>query len=1268
MQKNKPETISNNISKNELKSKLVINLESLTPKDDIDISSYEEALDFALSNDTVTNIAMTGPYGAGKSSVIESYKKKNKDKRFMNISLTHFEGSEKTNTNVLEGKIVNQLLHQIDYDKIPQTIFKIKANTKKSKILGYSASIIVFILNCLLTFKFEDWKKYLNHLLINEGSSDVIKKVVGWLSSNVFNIIVLIAFLSTTVILLYFFIKLQLNRQLFKKVTFKGNEVEIFKDREESYFDKFLNDVIYLFTSSEKDIIIFEDLDRFENTTIYERLYEINLLINKRLLANGSKPQIKFIYLIKDDAFESKDRSKLFDLIIPIVPVIDSSNSFEQFLQVFDESGISEEFDKKTLQKLSLYIDDMRLLKNISNEYYIYKNRLSQVTLDNDKLLATIVYKNIFPKDFSNFQLGLGFINKVFSLKNILAEEKVNRIKQTINKLNIELESIEKESLTNLDELDSLFFIRPVDGYYKVKGKKESDFISSEHFISAIKNNNYNVEKVRSVSKTEYYSYDVTKSEESVEINIAEDFEELKESEEYLKRFDAISKRNNFYGRKLKEQKKELQFSINKISSMAISELLETVENTFFYDEHIKTDDLKYLYESPYFELIIFILREGLIDENYTDYLTYFYEHSLSKEDKEFLRGIYDRKPKEWRYQLKNTERVISELTSDELSRFKVLNFDLIIYCMSNKEKYNSELKTIIDYLRRIESNEYLLDIYEYFKEKNEVEAFFEIIEEKWDSVLEDLILLSENKRTAIEEFIYIAIYYFSIENINHDTSNRIIIDFIEQSMDFMGFIEINNISLDCYLEKLSEFKVKFSNIISTLPHANKIIELDLFRLSVNNLKQIFFTFELGMDEDFYQNNLTLVLGNQILKKILYEDKLNTYIRTYIDLSDNFIEETEETILELLNNDKLERENAVLIISRLKETTKIDEITDINDKEYRKILFDSGNIKVNGYNVIEYFIDNNNVISEKLVERINNCHELISFEEEKRDYDDDLMKVLFRNIIIENEFNNYQYSSMLKSLNRYYKKGFGIEVSEEKVGVLIDSDIIKLTSKNVLSISEKYPRICYKFVLNNLEEFIEIFETEEIYDQSLLLKFLKNNHLNLRIKKRLTDISQKELSIIGTEYSSTLKIYIVNNRFDKTDLEELLKGFSMLEKPLQTAVYSKIKEYLEEILENDYQIDRELLLKLLHDRLVEDRQALFIKYIKQIKLEELEYFINQLKLPMDLVNVLKGKRPTFTMNSQNKSILEEYKRRDYINEIHEEEGRYRVYGKRVLEK
>lgn len=70
--------------------KEVFDFKYLGPKDDINsIEVYEEALDYALSNSKIKNIAVTGSYGAGKSSIIETYKlKRNNKKRFLHISLT----------------------------------------------------------------------------------------------------------------------------------------------------------------------------------------------------------------------------------------------------------------------------------------------------------------------------------------------------------------------------------------------------------------------------------------------------------------------------------------------------------------------------------------------------------------------------------------------------------------------------------------------------------------------------------------------------------------------------------------------------------------------------------------------------------------------------------------------------------------------------------------------------------------------------------------------------------------------------------------------------------------------------------------------------------------------------------------------------------------------------------------------------------------------------------------------------------------------------
>ena len=126
-----------------------IHFEKLTPNKDIDLNTYEEALNFMFEDDEIKNIAITGSYSAGKSSVIESYKVKNKDKKFIHISLANFESDYPKNDNkesVLEGKILNQLLHQIDPSKIPQTNFKVKRTESNINVLKVTLMTIIFII------------------------------------------------------------------------------------------------------------------------------------------------------------------------------------------------------------------------------------------------------------------------------------------------------------------------------------------------------------------------------------------------------------------------------------------------------------------------------------------------------------------------------------------------------------------------------------------------------------------------------------------------------------------------------------------------------------------------------------------------------------------------------------------------------------------------------------------------------------------------------------------------------------------------------------------------------------------------------------------------------------------------------------------------------------------------------------------------------------------------------------------------------------------
>lgn len=334
--------------------------QKLTPTSEIDLSVYEDAINYIFDNSDVTNVALSGPYSAGKSSVLEAYKK-NTDKKFMHISLAHFEqlnggDKNKIKESVLEGKILNQLIHQIPVDLIPQTNFRIKKDNGNKNIYKITTLISLIFISAFYMLKFGKMRDFVNSI----GNKNVKFMLSGLINDYVI-LLAGLAFIICSVIGIYNIVKVQKEKNLFHKISLNGNEIEIFEKQEDSYFDKYLNEVLYLFEKADADVIVFEDMDRFNANSIFERLREINHLVNVRRKSRSNNldnyEPLRFLYLLRDDIFVTKDRTKFFDYIVPIVPVLDGSNSHEQFVKFFKEAEVIDKFDESFLQRLSLYID-----------------------------------------------------------------------------------------------------------------------------------------------------------------------------------------------------------------------------------------------------------------------------------------------------------------------------------------------------------------------------------------------------------------------------------------------------------------------------------------------------------------------------------------------------------------------------------------------------------------------------------------------------------------------------------------------------------------------------------------------------------------------------------------------------------------------------------------------------------------------------------------------------------------------------------------------
>ncbi|HBC0644413.1 TPA: hypothetical protein I8541_004508, partial [Serratia marcescens] len=158
--------------------------QKLTPISDAELGVYKNAIDFVFANDDLKNIAISGQYSAGKSSLVLSYKKIHSNIKFVHISLAHFRATEEAGTNepgrsisetALEGKILNQLIHQINADDIPQTHFKVKKKVKTSSIVMNTIFTVLFIATALHITLFNKWSEFV--LLLSDGVAKTLLKL-----------------------------------------------------------------------------------------------------------------------------------------------------------------------------------------------------------------------------------------------------------------------------------------------------------------------------------------------------------------------------------------------------------------------------------------------------------------------------------------------------------------------------------------------------------------------------------------------------------------------------------------------------------------------------------------------------------------------------------------------------------------------------------------------------------------------------------------------------------------------------------------------------------------------------------------------------------------------------------------------------------------------------------------------------------------------------------------------------------------------------------
>ncbi|TCU81964.1 hypothetical protein EDF48_1143 [Curtobacterium sp. PhB191] len=413
----------------------VVQLDSLAPDYRArDHGTYLAALEHAIdSQPGARNIALAGPYGVGKSSVLGELARRRK-RKVINISLltlgvqpeplrdnADMNPAANTTTNRIQKEIVKQLLYQQSPGKTKQSRFRRIDRPHwwielLAATIGGAALVGVLLLAGLLDPalrsvgieppSFEEWLPLVALAVLAVGAAGCVVLLARMVSRGRIGI---------------------------EKVA-AGPATISLPARSTSYFDEYLDELIYFFeVNRRRDIVVIEDLDRFGDPLIYESLRSLNSLLNAAHQLR--RRNIRFVYAVRDSVFERLgrepdgptddtraelgrgNRTKFFELIIPMVPFITHKNARDLLQRTLQSRGYS--MSRELIDLAARHLPDMRLIHNIINEYEVFKRQLLDVPtpvpeLTHERLFALMLVKNTQAKDFEAIRHGESSLDKLY--------------------------------------------------------------------------------------------------------------------------------------------------------------------------------------------------------------------------------------------------------------------------------------------------------------------------------------------------------------------------------------------------------------------------------------------------------------------------------------------------------------------------------------------------------------------------------------------------------------------------------------------------------------------------------------------------------------------------------------------------------------------------------------------------------------------------------------------------------------------------------------
>lgn len=774
----------------------------------------------------------------------------------------------------------------------------------------------------------------------------------------------------------------------------------------------------------------------------------------------------------------------------------------------------------------------MRILQNIYNEFIVYKETIrtdQELKLSDETMMALIIFKNLYPREFAELQMERGVVKQAFEDKQRYISEQCMQWRNEIDELTQKLEKYHDDCLEQVKELKTAMLGAMVDWQgipYSIK-KNYWD----KYSVSKIMEDSFELLQLAELRdvEIEYYTWNSYQSVKSVN-NFQEVF---KRYYERIKNFQFVQEKGVS---SIKGEIEDLKKNIHELSGWSLKKLIEKFGVHNVLSEKVVEN-----------KLLVFMLRRGYIDEKYANYINYFKGTSITKEDMNYILAVKNMEKLPYNYNLTKVGMVIQRLQPYEFEQKSIFNFILLEYLLS-EENDDKKRMILINQLsdRTVESWEFIDEFIEQTQYKARLIQLLALCwSDMWNDIVQNISITYERK-----------IFYLQLLIDNVDTKrlfelndNNNMSGFIEENPDILQ--QLSSIQDQKVISLIEILGIIFTNV--SIENVSEevlryVFENQYYELNDTMIRRIVEfendTMLSGLDTRNYTTIISL--GYEPLIKYIQEN-LKQYVKGIILTPNNTKEDVKQVmdLLErMLENDPEETKICLELVNH--EEICVDDISECCgkfdsdfDKDVKILwdeLLDKEKVSLKWENIKCYW-DRYKITQELLQYIETNSEQLACLKNQ-------CLKKEFAEEFITSAIDDSAFEKLLPQLELEFD--IPIEtVEKQKVEILIKKKYIPFDIKKYDEIKEVYPDLCPDFILYNQAEYMEVMEKipmgetlletlllSSVLDSSnaeVLLNVFGENYMTTHIAQYLLQIDVKiSISVFNTAWTYLLTDEIKN--------------------------------------------------------------------------------------------------------------------------------------------